>query len=142
MAMPTQKQQTEFLELLSEGKAFYDAANDVGIDKGVFYRMCGSDPQFDEQVTRARAIGQEASVDEMRELADTADETNYNAVKLKIWERQWTASKRAPRKYGDKIQAELSGKDGGPIQTTQIVVHRGKAPKPLKWSDVQNEKPQ
>lgn len=115
MAEPTEQQKTEFLELLSEGLAFYDAADKVGLDKGIFYRLCAKDAAFDELVTRARAIGQDASVDDCRQLADQADETNYNAIKLKIWERQWTAAKRAPRKYGDKIQAEVSGKDGGPL---------------------------
>jgi len=115
MAEPTEQQKTEFLELLSEGLAFYDAADKVGLDKGIFYRLCAKDAAFDELVTRARAIGQDASVDDCRQLADQADETNYNAIKLKIWERQWTAARRAPRKYGDKIQAEVSGKDGGPL---------------------------
>jgi hypothetical protein len=30
--------------------------------------------------------------------------------------RKWLASKLAPKKYGDKVAAELSGPDGGPIQ--------------------------
>jgi hypothetical protein len=30
--------------------------------------------------------------------------------------RKWLASKLAPKKYGDKVEAQLSGPDGGPIQ--------------------------
>jgi hypothetical protein len=30
--------------------------------------------------------------------------------------RKWLASKLAPKKAGDKIAAEVSGPDGGPIQ--------------------------
>jgi hypothetical protein len=29
---------------------------------------------------------------------------------------QWRASKLAPKKYGDKVQQEVSGPDGGPVQ--------------------------
>jgi cytidylate kinase len=109
MAKPTEKQKTDFLEFLTEGKAFYDSANKVGLDKGVFYRLCANDSDFDELVSRAQERGQNALIDDCRELADQADETNYNAIKLKIWERQWTAGRRAPRKYGDKIEQTHKG---------------------------------
>jgi len=29
-------------------------------------------------------------------------------------------SKEAPKKYGDKISQEISGKDGGPIETKEL----------------------
>ena len=31
---------------------------------------------------------------------------------------RWRASKIAPREYGDKVQAEVTGRDGGPIEQT------------------------
>ena len=38
-------------------------------------------------------------------------------TRLQIDARKWYASKLAPKKYGDKIQNEVSGPDGGPIPT-------------------------
>jgi hypothetical protein len=38
--------------------------------------------------------------------------------RLRIDARKWLASKLAPKKYGDKIDATLSGPDGGPVQNT------------------------
>jgi len=36
--------------------------------------------------------------------------------RLMIEARKWLASKLAPKKYGEKIAAEVSGPDSGPIQ--------------------------
>ena len=35
--------------------------------------------------------------------------------------RKWLLSKRAPKKYGDKIQTELTGADGGAIESKVTV---------------------
>lgn len=40
-----------------------------------------------------------------------------NRSKLRVETRKWIASKLKPKKYGDKIDMELTGKDGGPIET-------------------------
>jgi hypothetical protein len=37
--------------------------------------------------------------------------------RLRVDARKWFAAKVAPKKYGEKVQQELSGPDGGPIQT-------------------------
>lgn len=41
--------------------------------------------------------------------------------RLQVLARQWYASKLAPKKYGDKVQQELTGADGGPIKTESNV---------------------
>lgn len=53
-------------------------------------------------------------------MADQATPENWQVVKLRIWARQWRAAKLAPRKYGDKITTELTGKDGGAIETIDL----------------------
>jgi len=42
-------------------------------------------------------------------------------LRLRVDSRKWLASKLAPKKYGEKVSAELSGPDGGPIQETLTV---------------------
>lgn len=37
--------------------------------------------------------------------------------RLRVDSRKWIASKLAPKKYGEKVQQEITGKDGGPVQT-------------------------
>jgi hypothetical protein len=43
------------------------------------------------------------------EHGDTVDRS-----RLMMDARKWLASKLAPKKYGDKVSAEVSGPDGGP----------------------------
>ena len=50
--------------------------------------------------------------DELVDLADKATAKNVQAVKLAIDTRKWVLSKRLPKKYGDRMGLELSGKDG------------------------------
>ena len=46
-------------------------------------------------------------------MADMATPDDWQVVKLRIWARQWRASKLAPKKYGDKL--ELSGDEKSPL---------------------------
>lgn len=79
-----------------------------------------SDASFAATIARAREAGQDALTAETIDIADDATEENVQSAKLRIWARQWYASKLAPKKYGDKIQAEHSGgisvswQDGAP----------------------------
>lgn len=40
---------------------------------------------------------------------------NIQRAKLRVDARKWIASKLFPRKYGDKVQSEISGPQGGAI---------------------------
>src|SRR5688572_9232829 len=40
--------------------------------------------------------------------------------RLRVDARKWLAGKMAPKKYGDKLMAEHTGKDGGPIETKEL----------------------
>lgn len=85
-------------------------------DRMTVNRWQNKDPEFASRIAHARDLGQDFIIDECREIADEADEDNVNVAKLRIWHRQWEASKRAGKRFGDKIQQEVSGKDGGPVQ--------------------------
>jgi hypothetical protein len=86
-------------------------------------------PEFAEQYARARELQAERFADDIIEIADDKSEDVYgelempNSVavaraKLRIDSRKWIASKLLPKKYGDKLQTEVSGPDGGPIAVT------------------------
>ena len=49
------------------------------------------------------------------------DATAVARNKLRVDARRWLASKMAPKKYGDKVQAELTGAGGGAIQVASTV---------------------
>jgi hypothetical protein len=89
---------------------------------------------FCAQYARAKEEQADFMTEEMIEIADdgTNDlmtvekgDTSYevenkevtNRSKLRVETRKWIASKLKPKKYGDKTGVELTGKDGGPIET-------------------------
>ena len=85
---------------------------------------------FSSQYARAREDQAEFYLDEIIAISDdvTLDEiidgegnprTNHEAIqrsRLKVDTRKWAMSKLAPKKYGDKIQQEIVGANGGAIQ--------------------------
>ena len=60
------------------------------------------------------------------------DQDNIQRAKLRVDARKWTASKLFPRKYGDKVQQEVTGAQGGPVafQVTVNLVRPNGTPDP------------
>ena len=75
-----------------------------------------------EQYTRARGVGWELLADEIIELADQPTESSVEAqrARLQFDARRWMLSKMLPKVYGDKVQTELTGEGGGPIQLAAV----------------------
>lgn len=100
----------------------------------VFRWLTGNEP-FREQYTQARLTQADALFDEILNIADDG-RNDWMAVhgegavgwkengealqrsRLRIDARKWMAGKLRPKVYGDKVSAELSGPDGGPIETS------------------------
>jgi hypothetical protein len=66
-------------------------------------------PDFDAKIARAREDQAEFLADELVEISDN-QELDPNARRVMIDTRKWIASKLKPRIYGDKIQADVTGK--------------------------------
>jgi hypothetical protein len=76
-------------------------------------------PDFEASYERARRQRTDALVDEIVEIADAVAGSDspaaVNAARLQVDTRRWLASKLLPERFGDKLQAELTGKDGEPL---------------------------
>lgn len=94
----------------------------------LFYKRLAADAAFAERYTRAREVQAETLADEIISIADDdtgdwsdgEDGPRLNAEhiqrsRLRVDARKWTAAKLAPKKYGDKVQQEIGGPDGGEI---------------------------
>ena len=110
----------------------------------VFYEWLAAEDELAKQYARARERQADYLAEEIIEIADdgTNDRTTltnedgeeYERIdhehiqrsKLRVDARKWYASKLAPKRYGDKIQNEISGTDGGPA-ILQIVTKDPKA---------------
>lgn len=93
---------------IASGKGVNQAAPIIGVHESTVYRRMAKDPEFARLIASAREAQQEFVADEVVQMADEADESNYNVVKLRIWARQWRAAKLAPKKYGDKTLVETN----------------------------------
>ena len=77
-------------------------------------------PEFAQQYAKAREAGADALADEIIAIADAvpigAPSEEVRRAQLRIDTRKWSASKLKPKSYGDRVAAEVTGKDGGPVQ--------------------------
>ena len=90
-------------------------------------------PEFSQQYARAREQQQEFYAEEILDIADNGQNdymerlnkngevemvVNYENIqrsRLRVDTRKWIMSKLAPKKYGDKVTQELTGKDGAEL---------------------------
>jgi hypothetical protein len=91
-------------------------------------------PEFSDMYARAREDQADTLADEIMEIADDGtndfiknkdgvDVLNSEHVqrsRLRVDARKWIASKLKPRSYGDKVQAEVTGAEGGPLQVSWL----------------------
>lgn len=97
-----------------------------------FLDWVAADSFLATQYARARAAQYELLADEIVAIADENYTTDEHGVKerlsseaiqrnrLRVDTRKWMLAKMLPKVYGDKIQTEHTGKDGGPIQLEAV----------------------
>ena len=104
-------------------RPLYQVAQDEGMpDESTIYSWLGKHPAFAEKYTRARemrAYRRYESIDKVREdmrngLIDAAQ------ARVEIDAIKWQTGKEAPKVFGDRSAVELTGKDGGPIETKDV----------------------
>ncbi len=112
----------QICERLMDGESLVKICSSESMpSRSTVMRWQNSDPDFEAKCARARLMQADLMDDKILDEANACDEDNYQAAKVRISAYQWRASKLAPKKYGDKVQAEVSGADGGPIQAAIAV---------------------
>lgn len=95
--------------------------------------------QFAAQYVRAREIGYLSMADETVEISDDGSNDwmvrhgkdgeelgwslngeHVQRSRLRVDTRKWMLSKCLPKIFGDKVTTEVTGKDGGPIETKDV----------------------
>jgi hypothetical protein len=76
-------------------------------------RWISDDKDFEQQYARAREMAQEVAADALDDIGDDAVKAEtaveVAGLRLKADIVKWKMARMAPKKYGDKVQAELSG---------------------------------
>lgn len=97
-------------------------------------RWLAQHSEFRAQYAQAREDQADFYAEQIIEIADDGLNDTYlddegNTIvdhdviarsKLRVDARKWVASKLAPKKYGDKINQEITGVDGAPIGLTHF----------------------
>ena len=114
-------------ERLAEGESLRAICSDDAMPcKAAVFRWLSEWPEFADQYARAREEQAETLADELVAIADGHGGEDSAVLtardRLRVDARKWVASKLKPKKYGDRIQQELSGPNGGPIPTTIQIV--------------------
>src|SRR5208337_163169 len=102
----------------------------------MFYRWLVEHQEFADAYANAKRAQIQLLVDEIVQIADFSHEDDKFASdgslvpnkeyiarsRLRIDTRKWMAAKLIPRLYGDRVIQEISGRDGNPIQLSNIDV--------------------
>lgn len=103
-------------ERIAAGESLRSICKDGGMpSKAAVFADLAADASFADQYTRAREAQADSLADEIVEIADDSSD-DPNSRRIRIDARKWVAGKMRPKKYGDKISAEVTGADGGPVE--------------------------
>lgn len=113
------------LERIANGESLRNIAKDDGFpSRPTIYGWLSSNKDFADQYARAREEQADSYADEIAAIADD-ESIPPDSRRIRIDARKWVACKLKPKKYGDKVQAELSGAGGGPVRHSVTVEYIG-----------------
>lgn len=104
--------------MIVDGTTLTDAARKLEVSIGTLISWIEGDIERSARAREARV--QSARIwDEKatQEIEAATDQFQLSKAKELAHHYRWRAAKIAPRDYGDKVQTELTGKDGGPVET-------------------------
>lgn len=115
--------------LAEDGLTLREAVKPEGISAGGFLLWCSINEGLAEQYARAMAVRTEQDAADLDELQNAEPERDDKGRvdpgwvswrKLQIDTRKWSMSKRVPKKYGERVTTEVTGRDGGPIESKDV----------------------
>lgn len=118
----------QILERLAEGRSLRAICNDpdVPVTPAAVRKAALVDPAFGTQYAQARDMGLDSMADEILEIADNSsgdwvqkvnkdgstewvfNQENVQRSRLRCDVRKWFLSKLAPKRYGDRIQQDVT----------------------------------
>ena len=121
------------LERIASGESLRKAARAESVAPSTVLLWVDTDSAFSEQYARAREIGYRLLADEIIDISDEVevqpvtspdgevvevrlDATAVARNRLRVDSRKWMLAKMLPKIYGDKVDHQHSGVNGGPIE--------------------------
>ena len=104
------------IEDLTAGKPLRQICREQGVGKSAVYDWLDDDAELLGRFARARERGGHEIADECLEIADEREEDPASR-RVRIETRLKLLAKWDPKRYGDRLQAELTGANGGPVRS-------------------------
>ena len=120
-------------ELLSHGKSLREASEAEGVSHATVLTWARDNEDFANQYRAAREVGDDVEFESLTDLADEEPERGPDGKvdpgwvtwqRNRVHARMWTLARKRPKKYGDKVQTELTGANGGPVQHEVTKIER------------------
>ena len=111
----------DICDRIADGESLRTICDDETMpDRRTVLRWLDTHPDFAAKYARAREAQGDAMDEKILAVADACTNETAAADRVKILAYQWRAAKLAPKKYGEKVISELSGPNGGPIETKDV----------------------
>lgn len=107
---------------IGRGATLTDSLKAEGVAMSTWFDWLATQPTLAEMYARGRESRGELLAEEIIGIADCANERNANAVRVMVDARKWCAARLAPKRWGDRVGVEHSGKDGGPLKVEVEVI--------------------
>jgi hypothetical protein len=99
------KRVEDIIESIFNGLSGMDAIKKHGMGRQHFYKLLEKYPQLASNYARAEKASADMIVDDILAIADS--DVNPIKARNQIDARKWIASKRAPKKYGDRLDVNI-----------------------------------
>lgn len=115
----TQAIADEICEGLAGGRSLHRLCKEEGFPhEATVYRWLQENDSFRESYAHARDRQADRFASEIIEIVD--EEEDAARARVRMDARKWAASKLAPKKYGDKVEHQHGGENGGAIAFTWL----------------------
>lgn len=98
--------------MVAEGETLKQIASHLGVTSGQLIKIVSSSPEAEKHYARARDAASDLLETEIIEAARNVDRDTAQADRVKIDALKWVASRRAPKRYGDRVQQDHTSSDG------------------------------
>src|SRR5678815_5757330 len=113
----TEEMADRLCDWIADGKSLrsFVFENDDTPTHSTIFKWLTQQPLFAERYSRAREVQAHADADRINAIVEAVEGRTLTSDQARVMTDalKWTASRRLPKVYGDKMQ--LSGQDGAPI---------------------------
>lgn len=126
---------TSVIDGIEAGNTLRQVAQKNSISASAIIRQVQANEEFAKQYARAMDIRTDADFDGLIDQFDDVPQQTEHGVdsgwvawkRLQVDTIKWSLSKRCPKKYGDRVQNEHTGPEGGAIQIVSTIPRPPKA---------------